>query len=103
GKGDNASFSFHHHECDDGTPESETAADMNAGMNFQSTQITSAIVDSVTGTVTITGLGTDNGLPVTFTLVGMDSTLAAPGAFSLTLSDGYTTSGNLLSGSVAVQ
>ena len=53
-------------------------------------------------TVTIAGLGTNNGLPVAFTLVGADSTLVQPGLFSITLSDGYSSSGNLLDGSIAL-
>jgi hypothetical protein len=103
GKVDNASFAFHHHECADGTQEAEIVSDPGAAVSFQSTQVTSATFDGVTGTVTIVGLGTDNGLPVAFTLVAVDSTLAAPGAFSITLSDGYTVSGSLLSGSVTTQ
>jgi hypothetical protein len=87
----------------DGTQETESVSDPGATVNFQSTQVMSATFDSVTGTVTIVGLGVDNGLPVTFTLVAVDSTLVAPGAVSITLSDGYTASGNLLSGSVTIQ
>ena len=45
---------------------------------------------------------TNNGLPVTFTIVAADSSLAAPGLFSITLSDGYSNSGNLLDGSITV-
>jgi len=50
--------------------------------------------------VTLTGSGTNNGSPVTFTIVAADSSLAAPGLFSITLSDGYNNSGNLLDGNV---
>lgn len=52
--------------------------------------------------MTLTGSGTDNGSPVTFTIVAADSSLAAPGLFSITLSDGYNNSGNLLDGSITV-
>ena len=48
------------------------------------------------------GGGTDNGTPVAFTIVGTDSSLAPPGLFSITLSDGYSNSGNLLDGSITV-
>ena len=58
--------------------------------------------DDVAHTVTISGLGIDNGLPVAFTILAADSTLAPPGLFSITLSDGYTNSGNLLDGSIVV-
>jgi hypothetical protein len=46
----------------------------------------------------MTGISTDNGSPVTFTLVAVDS-LAAPGFFSIVLSDGDTNTGALISGS----
>ena len=48
------------------------------------------------------GSGTNNGLPVTFTILAADSSLAAPGLFSITLSDAYNNSGNLLDGSITV-
>lgn len=53
-------------------------------------------------TVTLTGTGNDNGHTVAFTIVAADSSLAPPGLFSITLSDGYSNSGNLLDGSVTV-
>jgi hypothetical protein len=49
--------------------------------------------------VTILGTGTHNGKPVTFTMVGVNG-LAGIGRLSLTLSDGYSISGTLLSGSI---
>jgi hypothetical protein len=52
--------------------------------------------------VTLVGTGTDNSTPVTFTIVAADSTLAPPGLFSITLSDGYNNSGAPLDGSIAV-
>ena len=73
-----------------------------SGVNFQSTQVTAAAFDDVAHTATLTGSGTDNGSPVTFTIVAADSSLAAPGLFSITLSDGYNNSGNLLDGNVTV-
>ncbi len=45
---------------------------------------------------------TNNGLPVAFTIVAADSSLVPPGMFSITLSDGYRNSGNLLDGSITV-
>ena len=58
--------------------------------------------DTVAHSVTIAGLGTNNGLPVAFTIVAVDSSLVPPGLFSITLSDGYTNSGNLLDGSITL-
>jgi len=53
-------------------------------------------------TITIVGIGLDNGLPVTFTAVGVDNGQTALDVFSLTLSDGYTNSGNLLDGAITL-
>ena len=59
--------------------------------------------DNVAHTVTIAGLGTNNGLPVAFTIVAVDSSLVPPGLFSITLSDGYANGGSLLSGSITLR
>jgi hypothetical protein len=56
--------------------------------------------DDVAHTVTIAGLGTNNGSPVAFTIVAADSSLVPPGVFSITLSNGYSNSGRLLGGSI---
>jgi hypothetical protein len=56
----------------------------------------------VAHSVTIAGLGTNNGSPVAFTIVAVDSSLVAPGMFSITLSNGYTNSGRLLDGSITL-
>jgi len=52
--------------------------------------------------VTIAGLGTNSGLPWRSRSFAVDSSLVAPGMFSITLSDGYTNSGSLLSGSITL-
>lgn len=100
-KGGQAAFSFTY---DDSTQPTGSASfsDSGSGVNFQSTQVTGATFDEVAHTVTLTGSGTDNGSPVTFTIVGADSSLAPPGLFSITLSDGYNDSSNLLDGSITV-
>ena len=100
--GGSAHFSVHEDDCDR-QDDSEDYSDPGSGTDFHSTQVNSATYDDVAHTVTIVGLGTNNGLPVTFTIVAADSSLAAPGLFSITLSDGYTNSGNLLDGSIALQ
>jgi len=66
----------------------------------RASQVTAATFDEVAHTATLTGSGTNNGSPVTFTIVAADSSLAAPGLFSIALSDGYNNSGNLLDGNV---
>jgi hypothetical protein len=101
-KGGSAHFHFHEDNCNL-QPDSEDFSDPSSGTDFHSTQVTSVAYDTVTHTVTIAGLGTDNGLPVAFTIVGMDSSLVPPGLFSITLSDGYSNSGNLLTGSITLR
>jgi hypothetical protein len=99
--GGKAPFNFHEDSCNQ-QPESESFSDPNSGTDFHSTQVNSVSYDDVAHTVTIAGLGTNNGLPVAFTIVGVDSTLVQPGLFSITLSDGYSNSGNLLDGSITL-
>jgi hypothetical protein len=100
-KGGSAHFSFHEDDCNL-QPGSEDFSDPSSGTNFQSTQVTSVGYDDVAHTVTIAGLGTNNGLPVAFTIVAVDSSLVPPGLFSITLSDGYINTGSLLSGSITL-
>jgi hypothetical protein len=100
-KGGQAAFSFNYDDSNQ-TTGSASFSDSGSGVNFQSTQITAATFDEVAHTVTLTGSGTDNGSPVTFTIVAADSSLAPPGLFSITLNNGYNDSGNLLDGSITV-
>jgi len=99
--GGSAHFHFHEGNCNQ-LPESEAFSDPSSGTDFQSTQVTVVTYDTVAHTVTIAGLGTNNGLPVAFTIVAVDSSLVPPGMFSITLSDGYSNSGNLLAGSITL-
>jgi hypothetical protein len=98
-KGGKARFDMHEDDCDHRS-DREDFSDPSAGADFHATQTDSVAYDPVAHSVTIAGLGTDNGLPVAFTIVGVDSSLVPPGLFSITLSDGYTNSGNLLDGSI---
>jgi hypothetical protein len=99
--GGNAQFGFNY---DDSATlvASASYSDAGSGVNFQATNITTATFDEVAHTVTLGGSGTNNGLPVTFSIIAADSSLAAPGLFSITLSNGYTNSGALLDGSITV-
>jgi len=63
-------------------------------------QVQSVTFDDVAHSVTVTGLGTDKGLPVTFVMTAVDSELLQSGLYSLVLSDGYSRSGMLTSGAV---
>ncbi|MCU1301191.1 MAG: hypothetical protein JWQ87_1475 [Candidatus Sulfotelmatobacter sp.] len=100
-KSGRGSYSFNYDDSNQSTG-SASYSDSGSGINFQATQITAATFDQVAHTVTLTGNGTDNGNPVSFTIVAADSSLAAPGLFSITLSDGYTNSGSLVDGGVTV-
>jgi len=91
--------SFH---CEDGDAEDVHARDPGSNMDFHSTQIVSVAFDDVARTITIVGVGLNNGVPVTFTAVGIDNGQTALDLFSLTLSDGYSNTGNLLDGRVAL-
>ena len=66
------------------------------------TKILSVAFDDVSHSLITSGLGIDNGSPVTFTIAAVDSSLAPPGVFSITLSDGYINSGNLTNGSITL-
>jgi hypothetical protein len=100
--GGSAHFHFHEDDCNQ-QPESEDFSDSSSGTDFHSTQVTAVSYDTVAHTVTIVGLGTNNGLPVAFTIVAVDSSLVPPGMFTITLSDGYTNTGSLLTGSILLR
>ena len=96
-----AQFSFNY---DDSVQQTGSASysDSGSGISFQSTQVSAATFDEVGHTVTLVGSGTNNGVPVTFTITAADSSLAAPGLFSISLGNVYSNSGTLLDGSVTV-
>ena len=98
--GGSAHFHVHEDDCNR-KQDNEDFSDPGSGTDFHSTQVKSVSYDNVAHTVTIAGLGTNNGLPVAFTIVAVDSSLVPPGMFSITLSNVYTNSGNLLDGNIA--
>jgi hypothetical protein len=101
--GGKAHASMHHKECEENQNEmagEDDYKDPSSGIDFRSTQFTSVIHDEVAHSVTVTGLGTNNGLPVAFTIIAVDSTLVPPGTFTITLSNGYTNTGSLSAGSI---
>ena len=85
--------------CEDLDKDDLHAKDAGANMDFQATEFQSVVFNDATSSVTLLGNGTDNGNPVTFTAVAIHGA-AGVGAFSLTLSDGYTNSGTLLDGNI---
>jgi len=98
-RGGQASLSFHEDDCNK-QADSERFSDPGEGVDFHGDHVISVTHNDAAHTVTIVGLGTNNGLPVAFTILAMDSTLKPPGMFSIALSDGYINTGNLLTGSI---
>jgi hypothetical protein len=94
-----ASFSMDKDHCEDLDQDGLQAQDAGANMNFQATDIQSAVFNDATNSLTLLGNGANNGNPVTFTAVAVHGA-AGVGAFTLTLSDGYTNTGTLLDGSI---
>jgi hypothetical protein len=92
-----ASFQFDKDACEDGQPEYVSAQDPDSKTDFRSTQILTVVFDDVLHTITLTGTGLDNGLPVAFTMVASDGA-ALLGKFMLTLSNGYLVNAPLISG-----
>ncbi|GAC1308613.1 MAG: hypothetical protein NVSMB10_15010 [Steroidobacteraceae bacterium] len=101
-KSGEASFHFDDDPCEGDHTEEVAARDSDRNMSFHSTKILSVAVDDVAHSLSMSGLGTDNGVPVAFTIVAVDSAAAPPGLFSISLSDGYTNSGNLTTGSITL-
>jgi hypothetical protein len=97
-----ASFHVDSDRCEDGQPESVTEQDPGSGTDFHSTDFTRVTFDDVAHSATIIGDGTDAGHPVTFMMFAVDNGLL-PGIFSLSLSDGYSVTGSLLSGSIQLR
>ncbi|HKV32632.1 MAG TPA: hypothetical protein VJT14_16630, partial [Candidatus Dormibacteraeota bacterium] len=102
GRGGTAHMRFDADGCKDGNPESIQENDSKTGDDFQSDRTTAVIYNDALSNVTILGTGTHNGSPVTFTLVAVNGA-AGVGTYNLTLSDGYSVNGTLLSGSIQLQ
>ena len=100
GSGGHGHTKFHKHGCSKGTDDSVQHSDSQQGHNFQSTSVDAAAYSTLAGgrTVSITGTGTDNGLPVAFTMIAVDHDGALPATYSLVLSDGYSFVGTVTNG-----
>jgi hypothetical protein len=98
--GQNGNFNLDNDQCEDGDQNQVSSTNVGDGKDFKSTQIISTKFDTVTHTVTITGLGTHGGAPVAFTFVAMETGPTTPGWVSFAFSDGYTNAGTLVSGSI---
>ena len=101
-KSGQASFHFDADPCEGHDTEDVDANDPGGNMSFHSTKILSVAFDEVSHSLILSGLGSNNGVPVAFTTVAVDSSRVPPGLFSITLSDGYTNSGHLTTGNVTL-
>jgi len=102
-QGGTATFQSDEDGCKDGDTNGEQEKDPGAGEDFHSSQIRSVQFDDSLGTVTITGDGVSNGLPVLFLIVEQAATATTPAVYSISLSDGYALAGNLLTGTIQLQ
>lgn len=98
---------FHHDDCDDnghGHGDFEDD-DRDSGKHFQSTSVDSATYTSNADSTTLTmiGTGTEDGLPVGFTMVAVDYGGAVPAIYTMTLTNGRTFTGTLVSGVLQIQ
>lgn len=101
---------FHFHkksscpDVNDTQSDNVKADDDGSGPRFQSTAITSATytVADTSQAVSIVGTGTHNGLPVNFTMVSVNYGDVAPGVFQITLTDGYSFIGSVVSGGIDI-
>jgi len=101
---------FHFHKkssCPDPSDsqnESVQAENDGSGPHFQSTSVTSATytVADQNQAVTMIGAGVHNGLPVSFTMLAVNYGDVAPGVFQITLTDGYSFAGSVVSGGINI-
>ncbi len=104
----NAKFNTESDGCEDGGATAGAATtgggaqfqDPGSHVNFQSAQVLSTRINDATHTLILTGTGTDNGNPVTFTITEVNKGAIGLDSFSIALSDGYSLSGTLLDGTL---
>jgi hypothetical protein len=96
---------FHKNSCGDGSSDHVQTDDDASNEHFQSSSINSATFtyDDNAQAVTIVGTGIHNWLPVGFTMIAVDNGSLAPGIVTLVLTDGYSFTGNLINGTIAIQ
>jgi hypothetical protein len=102
GRGGKAHIHVDADVCEDGIPDTVQESDSSTGDAFQSKQLVAVTFNDALAKVTVLGTGTHNGKPVTFTMVAVNG-VAGIGTFNLVLSDGYSVSGTLLSGSIQLR
>lgn len=94
---------FHRNSCDNGG--GSVRDDDDRGRHFESTSVSSSTFefDQNSQTLTMIGTGVRDGLPVGFTMIAVDNGDLGPGLFTLILTDGYSITGSLTSGSIVIQ
>jgi hypothetical protein len=97
---DNCEESGHGGNGDSSQGDSVNSTNRGDGKDLKSTKILSTKFDAAAHTVTITGLGTSNGNPVSFTFIALETSSGVPGWVSFVFSDGFSIAGNLLNGSI---
>ena len=101
--GGTARFQSDEDGCMDGDQDGEQLTDSGGNEDFRSTEVRSVQHDDPAGTMTISGVGISNGLPVTFLSVKQAATLLTPALYTIQLSDGYINTGSLLTGSITLR
>ena len=99
-EGHHSHMHFHKGGCGHQDTDTVQHDDDQQGHHFQSTSVDAAQFSTALNgrTAVISGAGTDNGLPVTFTLTAVDYDGLLPAAYTLVLSDGYVFAGTVLDG-----
>jgi hypothetical protein len=98
-----ASFQSDEDGCIDGDADGEQFKDTAANEDFHSTEVRSVQHDNTAGTMTVSGIGLSNGLPVTFLVVEQAASALTPALYTIQLSDGYINTGALLSGAIQLR
>jgi hypothetical protein len=91
--------------CDKHDDDKVEHDDEEHGHHFSSTSVDSADYNTAADgrTMTLTGTGLDNGLPVGFTLIAIDHDDAIPATYSIILTNGYAFVGNFVAGTVSIE
>jgi len=95
---------FHDDSCESGGGRVEDD-DLDSGKHFESTSISSGTFTSNNNSQTLTMIGTGlyDGVPVGFTMVGVDYGGVIPATYTLILTNGRSFAGALVTGSLLIQ
>jgi hypothetical protein len=96
-------FAFDNDGCKDGDQNEVSSSDRGDGKDFRSTQLNTVQYDAVAHMITITGVGVSAGRTVTFVFTALETGPTTPGWVSFSFSDGYSSAGILLNGSIVLQ